>query len=130
MTVRHLELSDIPILRAHAEASGFPYPDIEGDDLLIEAVHVVVDSYGNPIMAVAAKRLVEVYMYVDPTRSPLVKMDAMKLAHQSMSETLRAKGYHSCEIFLPPQIAGKFGRRLERTFGWCKNRWENWMLQF
>lgn len=111
-----------------ADASGFPYPDLSGPH--IEAVRVAVDSDDQPIMAVAAKRLVEMYLYVDPAHSPAVRIDALKAIHHDMATALREIGYTEGEIFLPPEIAGKFGRRLERTFGWVKNRWENWTLRF
>lgn len=128
MTRRPLKPSDIPILQDLADRSGYPYPDLS--DPLIEAVQVVVDAEDRPVMAVVAKRLVEVYLYIDPDRSTVVKIDALKLAHGGMCETLRDKGYNSGEAFLPPNVAGKFGRRLERTFGWVKNGWQNWTLRF
>lgn len=127
MTARPLQESDIPILAAIAASSGFPYPDFS--DPLIELVHVVVDSQDRPVIAVAAKRLVEVYLYVDPERSPVVKMDALKMAHSSMATSLRDIGYNNAEAFVPPDIASAFGRRLERTFRWVKN-WQSWTIGF
>ena len=127
MLVRSLKPEDIPLLKQWAEQSGFPYPDF--DDLHIEAFLVVADSEDRPIVAVAAKRLIELYGYFDPSRSPAAKLAAMKLIHPAMADALRHKGYNSAEIFAPPQIAVAFGRRLERTFGWLKN-WQSWTIRF
>lgn len=80
-------------------------------------------------MACAAKRLVELYLYVDSEASPGVKMNALSMLHRGMAETLRAKGYNVCEAFLPPIVSGIFGRRLERTWGWIKN-WPSWTVRF
>ena len=129
MTVRPLRSSDIPILQELAERSGFPYPpDLSHPH--IEAVLVAVDSEDRPIIAVAAKRLVEIYGYVDSERSPVVLLSAWKLLHGAMAQELRNLSYNSVEAFLPPSIAEKFGRRLERTFGWVKNHWSNWAIRF
>lgn len=127
MRIRDLQKSDIPILQGFADTTGFPYPSL--DHPHIEAILVVVDSEDKPITAAAAKRLIEIYGWVDSERSPMVLMAAWKILHQSMAETLRAKGYNGCESFIPPQIAKKFGRRLERTWGWIKN-WQSWTLRF
>lgn len=127
MIVRPLKPEDIPILKHYAEASGFPYPDF--GDPRIESFLVVVDSQDRPIVACAAKRLIELYGYFDPMASGAVKMSAMKMLHDGMAKSLRAKLYTDIELFIPPQIAEKFGRRLERTFQCVKN-WPSWVLRF
>lgn len=127
MTVRELRPGDIPILREMAESSGFPYPDLAHPH--IEAVLVVVDSEDRPIIACAAKRLVELYLYVDPGRSSTVKFRAMNVMHSAMSRALRELRYTSVEAFVSPSIAEKFGRRLERTWGWVKN-WASFTIRF
>lgn len=124
MRSRPATRADADFLNCCAEQSGYPYPNL--DDPLIEAVEIVVDSDGRSIMAVAAKRLVELYLYVDPHLKPHQKADALRLLHASMATRLRAKLYTSAECFLPPEIADKFGRRLERSFGWVRNAWRNW----
>lgn len=127
MIIRPLRASDIPILQDLAARSGFPYPELNHPH--IEAVLVVVDSEDKPIIAVAAKKLVEIYGWVDSGRSPSVLMGAWKMLHAGMSETLRNLGYDSAEAFIPPNVSGKFGRRLERAFGWIKN-WQSWTVKF
>ena len=134
MTVRQLNPSDIPILQEIAAASGCPYPPF--DDPHIEAFLVVADSEDRPIVAVAAKRLIELYGYFDPTCSPSLRMKAMGMLHEGMSETLRGKGYNSCECYLPPSIEVTFGGRLTRgirsprfLWRWAKN-WQSFTIRF
>ena len=134
MRVRELRDSDIPILREMAEKSGFPYPEF--DDPHIEAFIVVVDSEDRPIVAGAAKRLIELYGYFDPISSPSLRMKAIGMLHEGMSETLRDKGYTTCECYVPPVIEKTFGRRLMRgirsprfMWKWAKN-WQSFTIRF
>lgn len=134
MTVRNLKSSDIPILKGYAETSGFPYPDF--DDPHLEVFLVVADSEDRPIVAVAAKRLIELYGYFDPTCSPSLRMKALGMIHDGMSEILRDKGYNVCECFVPPEIERAFGARLMRgirssrfLWRWAKN-WQSFTIRF
>ena len=126
MRTRPLRDSDIPTLRELAQASGYPYPDLAGP---LEAVVVLADDEDQPVMAVAAKRLVELYLWCGKGMTPHENIAALRLLHEGMMEELKAKGYDEVNAFLPPQIAGKFGRRLVRTFGWVKG-WPNWCRRF
>jgi hypothetical protein len=120
MIVRHLKPSDIPILNAMAKASGYPYPDL--DSQLIEAVLVVADAETDqPLMACAAQRILEMYLYSGTFRRPLAKLHAIKLIHEAMPEMLRARGYNEANAFLPPGICVKFKSRLSKMFGWSEN---------
>lgn len=134
MIVRPLKLSDIPILKYYAEASGFPYPQF--DDPHIEAFLVVVDSEDRPIVACSAKHLIELYGYFDPDSSPSLRIKALGMIHEGMSETLRDKGYTSCECYIPPSIEKTFGGRLMRgvrsprfLWRWAKN-WQSFTVRF
>lgn len=123
MTVRYLQEGDMPILRAMAEASGFPYPEFDAP--ATEAVLVVVDDDNKPLMAVAAERICQIYLWCGHFERPLAKVHAMRMLHETMGEVLKQKGYVGAEAFLPPSIAKRFARRLERTFGWTRN-WPSW----
>src|ERR1035441_7365070 len=124
MKIRSLKVSDIPALRDMAARSGYPYPDLASDPTL-EAVLVVVDDEDRPLRAAAAKRLVELYFWCDTNLTPHENLAALRLLYDGMVEELRAKGYHSAEAFLPESVSRKFGRRLERTFGFMRN-WPSW----
>lgn len=128
MTVRPLRDSEIPILQEFARASGYPYPDF--DDQHIEAFLVVVDSEDRPIVACAAKRLIELYGYFDPACSPLLRMKALGMLHEVMAVALRTNGYNNASVGIHPQLAKTFGRRLERSFGWLRNPFNWWSIRF
>jgi hypothetical protein len=128
MRVRELKAEDVPILKRHAEATEFPYPDF--DDPHVEAFLVVVDSEDRPIVACAAKRLIELYGYFDPNCSPSLRMKAMGMLHEGMAVALRTNGYNTASVGIHPRLAKTFGRRLERSFGWLKNTFDWWSIRF
>ena len=117
-----MRASDIPALRALAEASGYPYPTLGADPLAVALV--VVNDDDEPIMAAAVEQIWQAYLWCGPA-SPHERMAALRLLHEDMASCLREKGIESVVAFLPPTVAACFGRRLERTFGWTKN-WQSW----
>ena len=123
MTVRHLKPADVPALKAMAARSGYEYPKI--DERNLEAILVVVDEEDEPMMAAAAERLVQIYLWCGEFQRPLAKVMAIRLLHEGMAEVLRGRGYNGAEAYLPPTLAKKFGRRLEKLFGWTRN-WPSW----
>lgn len=128
MRVRRLKESDMPVLQRMQEKNGYPYPDLNGH--LLEAVLVVVDEDDNPLMAAAAHRLVEIYLWCGEFEKPHAQLHAVRLLHETMAEVLRQKHYSSAEAFLPPALAEKFGKRLEKTFGWVRNTFLCWTKTF
>jgi hypothetical protein len=113
VTIRSLQPSDIPILQAWAEKSGFPYP--EPDDPAIEKTLVVVDHEGNPVVAIAGKRLVEILGWFNPNAGAALRNEAIAMVQAPMAEALRRLGYDCAEIFVPPQLERRgFGRILAR----------------
>lgn len=123
MRTRALKESDIPALKSMAEASGFPYPDLSAARL--EAIVVVVDDEDRPVMACAAERICQLYLWCGEFQRPHAKVYALRLLHETMAAELRRKGYTSAEAFLPPTLARRFARRLEKIFGWKPN-WPSW----
>ena len=120
MRVRELRDSDIPLLQAWAESSGFEYPD--PGDTQIETLMVVADEDDIPIVAVAAKRLVEVYGWMSPAAGAQLRSEAIRAIHGPMIEALKSKGYDCAEVFIPPQLERRgLGRILEHRFGWRRN---------
>lgn len=125
MTARRLKPSDIPILQAMAEASGWPYPPLVD----LEMVCVVVDENDRPLMAAGVKKILETYLWVGDIKKPLARMHALRVLHAKLESDLRSVGFREANAFLPPTLASRFGRRLERSFGWRRN-WESWFLRF
>ncbi len=124
MIVRQLTEADGPALLKIAEENGFPYVDPFGPN--IEASAAVACEDGTLVMAVAAARSVELYLWATKI-SPAAKIYALRLMHQSIAAQLAEKGYKEANAYLPPSVARSFGKRLERTFGWVKN-WASWCV--
>lgn len=133
MRVRELRASDLPALRAMHERAGFAYefPELA----MLEAAAVVVDENDQPLMAAAAERIVQLYLFVEPRTTtscalhPAARLHAIRLLHRALAEALRARGYREANAFLPPGIERSFGRRLMRTFGWIRN-WTSYAIHF
>lgn len=117
--IRPLRDSDIPRLREMAESSGFPYCDPKEPH--VEAVLVATDEHDRPVMAIAANRIVELYLWADSGLSPVTAFALLRQFHEEMARVLREKGYTDATAFLPPAVEKRFGRRLERSFGWVRN---------
>jgi len=117
--IRPYRTSDASALKFMAIQSGFPYPDL--DSPMIESCLVVEDENGEPIAAIAAQRLVELYLFKHQGLRPALFMSILRQMHEAMAKELRSRGYRTAEAFLPPGICERFGRRLERSFGWVKN---------
>lgn len=122
-TVRPMVDSDVPILESWRAKSLFPY--VEFGSVTIEGIWVLADEENRPVMAVMANRLVEIYILMEEGMTALNLVFAMRQLHEIAAASLKSKGYESAEAFLPPTIAQRFGRRLERTFGWVRN-WPSW----
>ena len=129
MRFRPLIDSDVPALREMHERSGFAYkfPDLTGP--MMEAVVVVADEDNRPVAAAIAERLVQVSLLLKGDEHPAAKLHWLKILHTGLATELKKRGYTSVEAFLPPQIENSFGRRLMRTFGWCKN-WNSFSRNF
>lgn len=117
---RPLKPSDIPLLKQWAEESGFEYP--EPDSPQIEKILVVVDDEDRPILAVAAKRLVEVFGWFSPGSGAALRTEAVAAIHGPMIQELKAMGYECAEVFIPQKLERRgFGRFLTSRFGWYRN---------
>lgn len=120
MRIRTLKPEDVPILEQFAKQSGFEYPDLNHPH--IEAFLVVADDEDAPIIAVAAKRLVEVYGWFNPEARADLRLQAIDLIHTAMIDALKKLGYECAEVFIPPQLERRgFGSILTSRFGWAKN---------
>ena len=127
MTIRPMRQSDVEALNAMAAASGFPYPDLS--DPLIETVLVVADDEDRPVMACAAKRIVELYLYCGSVGRPHAKLHMLRMFHDAMPKFFRAKGYSEVNVFIPPAVPAGFKRKLIGMFQWCEN-WSSLARRF
>lgn len=126
MHTRKYEPRDLDSLNEIAVRSGFPYPDPASP--LIESCYVVVDDNDKVLMAVAAERIVQAYLWVGEIDHPAAKLHAIKLLLKcAMRHELSAICYHFIEAYVPPKWGYRFGRRLEKL-GFTKN-WDSWSLK-
>jgi hypothetical protein len=125
MRTRALRSTDIPALQAMAAESGLPYPDLTAP---LESVVVVVDAEDQPVMAGMAEKRVQGYLLCGELGTA-EKLRGLRMLHAAMADDLGRKGYREIDGFLPPAFAEKFGRRLERSFGWVRN-WPSWAKTF
>jgi hypothetical protein len=126
MKSRPLSPADIPVLQKLGASTGYEYPDIAGPHM--EAVQVIEDDQGKIVAAAAAKSIIELYLWSDTERHPSTRLIAVKMLHEALIEELAKLQYHEANIFLPPSLIEKFGRRLQRSFGWRPN-WPSFYLK-
>jgi len=121
MTIRAMTPADIPTLRNIHELSGLAYtfPDLRGP--LMENVLVIADERDIPIMAVAAERIIQLFLWCDESLHPAAKLRGIRILHEGMATVLRKKDYTQVNCFLPPSLEKSFGRRLMNNFGWVRN---------
>ena len=124
MRVRELRQDDIPALKRMAEEKGYPYPFLD-DPSALELIRVVEDSSGRPLAAVAVERILQAYLLCGAFDGPMNQIHAMRLLEEDVAPRLKLRGWRDVNAFIPPHLAVKFGRRLEKTFGWMKE-WPAW----
>lgn len=122
MTTRPFRPEDLPLLKSFIEASGFPYPDLNSP--LIECIQVVVDDSDTPVAAYIAERIVQSYVLIQPM-APHAKLHVLRVLHTDIPIILKTFGYTWVEAYIPPELVKRFGRRLERSFGWVRS-WPSW----
>lgn len=133
MLVREYQPSDLDALRRMHAQQGFdyPFPDI-GDPIFVSKL-VVEDESGRVVMASLARLTCEMYLLMERTDArgtsgqgrsgagnPRERFDRLLTLHAAGERDLLARGLDDAHAWLPPQIAKRFGRRLE-TLGWVRD---------
>ena len=128
MNIRRYKPEDESALRAMYAAQGFEYefPDLSGRRM--EGAWVA-ESDGRILAAVAVERIPQTYLFCSPRLSPRIVSFLFQAFEHIIVPELSARGYRESNAFLPPSIAEKFGKRLERSFGWVRN-WPSWCKRF
>jgi hypothetical protein len=126
MTIRDIRPEDLPTLRDFHQKTGFGYSFPEfGTNF--ETAKVAIGRDGQIMGGVATERIVQAYLWLAPM-SPEAKLNVIRELHEATAAELKALGYNEANCFLPPTIADRFGRRLERCFHWVKN-WPSWAVK-
>lgn len=141
MKIREYTDADFAALRRMHASQGFDYafPDLR-DPLFVSKL-VLEDEHGRAVMASLARLTCEMYLLVDRgmasdgmrsssdgddnprSRGRCLAREryAQLLAlHQAGERDLIARGLHDAHAWLPPPIAGRFGRRLA-ALGWLRD---------
>ncbi len=120
MSIREYQDSDLAQLRAIHAAQGFDYalPDLSNPLFVTKKILTNNDS----IVGAALLRLTaEAYLLLDPRASPQRQRWQWLLAlHDATDRDAWRRGLEDVHAWLPPPIAGKFGKRLARL-GWIRD---------
>ena len=77
--------------------------------------------------AAVAERIPQLYLIGRPM-VPAATAACVRLMHAAMVDALKGR-YNEANAFLPPEIDEKFGRWLQRRFGWVRS-WKAWGVRF
>ena len=123
MRVRNYTEADLTtVLRIHAE-SGFDYVLPPMDEFFCKRV-VDDDEHGIGMVALL-RHTAEAYLLCkDDWRSPAWKLEAIQKITHYCNDDAREAGVREAVAFIPPEVSGVFGRRLQRL-GWVPNR-QDW----
>jgi len=140
--IREYTPSDLAALRRmHAtQGFGYPFPDLESplflsklvleddreeSDTGREVTHRNAPPQDSPrvTMAVLLRLTAETYLLHDPEAgTPRRRWRSLLAIHEAARAAAAAHGLDDVQAFLPPRIAGAFGRRLARL-GWTHDPW-------
>ena len=120
MLVREYQESDLAQLQAIHAAQGFDYklPDLSNPLFVTKLVLAKDDA----IVGAALLRLTaEAYLLLDPRAgTPRQRWQWLLALHDATERDAWQRGLEDVHAWLPPPIAGKFGKRLARL-GWQRD---------
>jgi hypothetical protein len=140
MQVREYKESDLAQLKAIHASQGFDYAFPDLSNPLFVTKLVLIDANANAatsenrqsidstatangkILAAAFLRLTaETYLLLDPSAgSPRTRWQSLLALHTATHRDAWHRGLEDVHAWLPPPIATKFGRRLQRL-GWIRD---------
>ena len=121
MLIREYTESDLDDLRAIHATQGFEYalPDLRNP---LFVTRLVLSGSNCRILGAALLRLTaEAYLLLDPRAgTPRDRWQCLLALHEAARRDAWQRGLEDVHAWLPPAIAQKFGRRLERL-GWRRD---------
>jgi hypothetical protein len=120
MAIREYHESDVQALRAIHEAQGFDYalPDL-GNPLFVSKLVLARDG---EVMGAALLRLTaEAYLLLDSKAGTArERWEWLRALHVAAEQDAWRRGLEDVHAWLPPPIAGKFGKHITRL-GWVRD---------
>src|SRR5262249_1668339 len=117
------EETDLASLRAIHQKQGFGYafPDLT-NPLFLTKLILRREEAGKGIAGAALLRLTaEAYLLLDPEAgSPRQRWQWLLALHEAQHHDALARGLEDVHAWLPPEIAGKFGKHLTKL-GWLRD---------
>jgi len=124
MRVREYKAEDLARLRQIHAAQSFPYafPDLTNPLFVTKIVLTDGEDATEKIRGAALLRLTaEAYLLLDPSQgSPRERWQSLLALHAAAQQDAWQRGLEDVHAWLPPGIAKKFGRRIERL-GWLRD---------
>jgi hypothetical protein len=126
--IRDFKIEDLPALKKIHENFNLDYalPDLRSP---LWVVTKVLEVDGSVRAALGAWVQVELYLLLDngPWADPKQKLEALKeLDRQTIDDLYWLKGIDQACLWLPPNME-RFGKRLEKDFGFTKDR-DGWVV--
>ena len=122
--VRPYKEKDLERLQHIHAAQTFPYalPDLRNPLFLTKIVSTDGEGSDEKIRGAALLRLTaEAYLLLDPSQgTPRERWQSLLALHQAAQQDAWQRGLEDVHAWLPPAIATKFGRRIERL-GWLRD---------
>jgi hypothetical protein len=123
MEIRAYEEKDLEALKAiHArQGFGYEFPDL-GNPLFLTKLVLGREAGGKGIVGASLLRLTaEAYLLLEPEAgTPRERWQWLLGLHEATRREALARGLEDVHAWLPPAIAGKFGKRLTRL-GWVRD---------
>jgi hypothetical protein len=120
--IRDYKPSDFSAVAKIHEESGIDYklPDLESPLFLIKQV---AEYEGKVVAALGALIQTEFYLWLSKEEwgTPEQKFSVLKELDESVISEVWLKGVDSAVLYLPPNME-RFGKRLEKDFGWSTPR--------
>ena len=121
MRIREYNESDLSQLKGIHASQGFDYPFPDLDNPLFVTKLVLTDGDEKILGAALLRLTAETYLLLDPKAGPpRERWQSLLTLHTATHRDAWQRGLEDVHAWLPPRIAKKFGRRLQRL-GWIRD---------
>lgn len=121
MQIREYKESDLEQLKAIHARQGFDYPFPDLSNPLFVSRLLLSQNDGKILGAALLRLTSEAYLLLDPNEgSPRDRWQSLVTLHFATHRDAWRRGLEDVHAWLPPQIATRFGRRLQ-CLGWIRD---------